>query len=92
MGLSISWRKVSFIESGKSGHDWIGAHYNFGLDGPTMELPSLYPEQALELLTPLCASKGRVGVTLVHTELGKAARIGYIVPDAMPYIASLWAW
>ena len=91
LGPSRSWRKGSFTESRQSGHDWIGVHYNFGPDGPTMELPRPYLEQALELLTPLCAKKSSIGVKLVHTALGKAARIGYIVPDSSPYISYLWA-
>lgn len=84
LGISLSWGKGSFTESGQSGHDWIGVCYNFGLDGPTMELPRPYLEQAFELLTPLCASKGSIGVKLVHTALGKAARIWYVVPDSRP--------
>ena len=39
LGLSPSWRKGSFTDSGTSGRDRIGVHYDFGIDGPTMELP-----------------------------------------------------
>ena len=46
LGLSLSWLKGSFTDSGTSGHDWIGVHYDFGIDGPTMELPGTYLEQA----------------------------------------------
>ena len=91
LGLSLSWKKGSFTDSGTSGHDWIGVHYDFGIDGPTMELRRKYQEEALELLKPLCATHGSVGVKHVHTALGKTARIGYIVPDATPYVSSLWA-
>ena len=62
-----------------------------GAEGPTMELPSAYLEQTLEQLRPLCASEGAVPVKQVQSALGKAARIGYIVPDASPFISSLWA-
>lgn len=48
-------------------------------------------EDTLELLKPLCAKTGRIGVKHVYSALGKAARIGYIVPDSMPYVSSLWA-
>lgn len=91
LGLSLSWRNGSFTDSGTSGHDWIGVHYDFCVDGPTMELPRLYLEHALEHLSPLCATHGSVGVKLVHTALGKAACIGYIAPDATPCVSSLWA-
>ena len=30
-------------------------------------------------------------VKLVQSALGKAARIGYVVPESSPFIASLWA-
>ena len=56
-----------------------------------MDLPRSYLEQTLDLLRPLCAKTGTVPVKLVHSALGKAARIGYICPDATPYISSMWA-
>ena len=36
-GFSVSWRKWFFTDSKTAGHDRIGAHYNFGMYGPTME-------------------------------------------------------
>ena len=54
-----------------------------------MELTPLFLEQTLELLRPLCAARGVMPVNMVQSALGKAARIGYIVPDSSPYIASL---
>ena len=56
-----------------------------------MELPRAYLEQTLECLKPLRASRGTIRVKEVQTALGKAARIGYIVPDSSTYIASLRA-
>ena len=91
LGLNLAWKKRSFTDSGTSGHDWIGVHCGFGIDGPTMELPTKYWEETLELLKPLCATHGCIGVKHFHTALGKAARIGYIVPDSTPYVSSLWA-
>ena len=55
-----------------------------------MELPTEYLRQTLELLEPLCAAKGSIGVKHVQSALGKAARIGYILPDVSPFISSLW--
>jgi hypothetical protein len=56
-----------------------------------MELPRAYIEQTLHLLRPLCAMSGTMPAKLVHSALGKAARIGYICPDATPYVSSMWA-
>ena len=58
---------------------------------PTMELPAEYLRQTLEVLRPLCAPNGSMPTNTVQQSLGKAARISYVVPDAAPYIASLWA-
>ena len=54
-----------------------------------MERTPLYLGQTLKLLRPLCAARGVMPVNMVQSALGKA-RIGYIVPDTSPYIASLW--
>ena len=56
-----------------------------------MELPRKYLEDTLELLKPSCLKTGRIGVKHVYSALGKAARIGYIVPDSKPFVSSLWA-
>lgn len=88
LGLKLSWKKGYF---GNGTHDWIGVSYSIGAEGPTMELPPAYLKQTLELLRPLCAPRGTHLVKLVKTALGKAARIGYIVPEASSFIASLWA-
>ena len=56
-----------------------------------MELPTKYLEETVEVLKPLCSATGTVAVKKVQRALGKAGRIGYIVPDASPFVASLWA-
>jgi hypothetical protein len=88
LGLKLSWKKGSF---GTKPHDWIGVRYAMGPRGPTMELTPEYLWQTLALLKPLCAASGVMAVTPIQSALGKATRIGYIIPDSSPYIASLWA-
>ena len=56
-----------------------------------MELPVVYIEQTIEALKPLTLTRGTVSVKQVQKSLGKAARIGYILPDTSPFIASMWA-
>ena len=56
-----------------------------------MQLPREYLEETVDLLTPLTQPTGTIGVNKVQVALGKAARIGYVVPAASPYVASLWA-
>jgi len=56
-----------------------------------MELPRAYLEETLTQLEPLTKPAGTIGIRQVQSTLGKAARIGYLVPDASPFIASLWA-
>jgi hypothetical protein len=56
-----------------------------------MELPRAYLEETLAQLEPLTKPAGTIGIRQVQSTLGKAARIGYLVPDASPFIASLWA-
>ena len=87
LGLKLAWKKGSF---GCGTHDWIGVRYAIGPSGPTMELPPTYLEQTVALLRPLCIGTGTLPVRDVQSAIGKAARIGYIVPDCSPYIASLW--
>ena len=87
LGLKLSWKKGSF---GCGDHVWIGVLFGIGPSGPTMELPPIYLEQTLTLLKPLCIGSGTLPVREVQSAIGKAARIGYIVPDTSPYIASLW--
>ena len=65
--------------------------YAIAPSGPTMELPSEYLKQTLEALQPLCARTGSLPTKLVQSTLGKVARISYVVPDAAPFVASLWA-
>ena len=56
-----------------------------------MTLPAKYLMDTVSALTPLCMTKGVVGLRTVQQALGNAARIGYVVPDTSPFIASLWA-
>ena len=91
LGLKLAWKKGSFTNSEVFGHDWIGVHYDYGINGPTMELPRQYLVDTLELLRPLCATSGCIGVRHIYSALGKATRIGHIVPDSAPYVSSLWA-
>ena len=88
LGLSLAWKKGYF---GDGGHPWIGVHYTIGPAGPTMELPAEYLRETLEVLKPLCATRGTIPTRTVQKSLGMAARISYVIPDAAPYIASLWA-
>ena len=88
LGLDLSWRKGYF---GNGAHVWIGVNYDIGLKGPTMQLPREYLVDTVNLLTPLTKPTGTIGVHKVQVALGKAARIGYVVPSAAPYVASLWA-
>ena len=84
----MAWRKGYF---GVGRHDWIGVSYNFSPDGVAMELPVTYIEQTIEALKPLTLSRGTVSVKQVQKSSGKAARIGYILPDTSAFIASMWA-
>ena len=88
LGLSLAWKKGYF---GNGSHPWIGVQYAIGPSGPTMELPAEYLRETLEVLKPLCATYGTIPTKTVQKTLGKAARISYVIPDAAPYIASLWA-
>ena len=56
-----------------------------------MELPAEYLRQTLEILRPLTAANGSLPTKTVQSALGKVARISYVVPDAAPFVASLWA-
>ena len=91
LGLKLAWKKGSFTNSEVSGHDSIGVDYDYGINGPTMELPRQYLVDTLELLRPLCATPGCIGVRHIYSALGKATRNGHIVPDSAPYVSSLWA-
>ena len=55
-----------------------------------MQVPPTYLQHTLELLRPLCAAKGTMAVKQVQAALGKAARIGCIMPECSPFIPSLW--
>ena len=55
-----------------------------------MTLPAKYLKDTVSALTPLCMPKGVVSLRTIQQALGKAARIGYVVPDTSPFIASLW--
>ena len=87
LGLKLPWKKGPF-SCGE--HDWIGVRFSSGPRGPTMELPPAYLEHTLALLRPLRAANATMTVKLVQSALGKAARIGYIVPDSSRYISSVW--
>ena len=88
LGLDLAWNKGTFTDGS---HDWIGVKYGMTDAGPTMELPVKYLEETVEALEPLCKASGTVALKKVQRALGKAGRIGYIVPDASPFVASLWA-
>ena len=55
-----------------------------------MELPTAYLEQTLEALLPLCAHNGSLPIKVVQSAIGKAARVGHVVPDTSPFVSSLW--
>ena len=88
LGLDLSWRKGYF---GAGVHDWIGVRYDLPEQGPTMELPRKYLEETIIVLEPLTKPTGTLPLKQVQKALGKAARVGFVVPAASPFIASLWA-
>ena len=44
-----------------------------------------------EAMAPLAARRGSVPVDVARAAVGKATRVAQVVPDAAPFVASLWA-
>ena len=56
-----------------------------------MEVPEQYLADLLVLLTPFCKAGGSVPFHEAVRLVGKAERVAQIVPNARPFVGSLWA-
>ena len=89
LGLPLSWKKGS-LARGSAVHRWIGIDFTLSDDGAIMRLPPKYVEELLQLIEPLCSSRGTITLSALDVVIGKAGRVAYVVPAAKPFVAGLW--
>ena len=90
LGIPLSWKK-GFLTSGAEAHRWIGIDYTLTAEGALMRLPPAFVADLLVLLLPACSLKGLIKTRDLDALIGKAARVGHVVPAAKPFVAGMWA-
>ena len=89
VGIPIAWRKGA-ISWGEQ-YEWIGAKFHAVRPGVSeVSLPPEFIADLHDRLEPLAKGEGVVSQMNIDTILGKAGRVSYLIPDARPFVASLW--
>ena len=89
LGLPLSWKKGS-MSDGSVPHRWIGIEYTLTEAGAIMRLPPQFVKDLLQLIDPICQTKGTIARGELDVLIGKAARVAFVVPAAKPFVAGLW--
>ena len=72
-------------------HVWGGGRFRPQPNGTIlMGLPDDFLDEALKTLAPLARGTGAVRIAEARSAVGKCARISHIIPEATPFVQSMW--
>lgn len=91
LGAPISWSKVALEQLDKGPCRWIGVDFDTAGAGARMRLPSQFLEDLAAQVRDLASRPGRVSDTEAQQLCGRAARVAFVVPTAVPFAAALRA-